>query len=85
MNKISRVTSKNTDAILFLNNPLFLRRRAHIADLAAKSQLPAMYDASDFVEAGGLISYGRDAMDLFKHAAVYVDKILKAPNLRSFP
>ena len=85
VNKIFRVTSKNIDAILFLNNPLFLRRRAHFADLAAKSRLPAMYDASDFVEAGGLISYGRDAVDLFKRAAVYVDKILKGAKPAELP
>src|SRR5262245_9466108 len=85
VDKVFRATSKDVDAILFLNNPLFLSQRTHLADLAAKSRLPAMYDARDFVEAGGLISYGRDAVDLFKRAAVYVDKILKGAKPADLP
>jgi len=85
VDKVFRATSKGVDAILFLNNPLFLSRRAQLADLVAKSRLPAMYDASDFVEAGGLISYGRDALDLFKRAATYVDKILKGAKPADLP
>ena len=85
VDKVFRATSKGVDAILFLNNPLFLSRRAQLADLVAKSRLPAMYDASDFVEAGGLISYGRDALDLFKRAATYVDKILKGAKPGDLP
>src|ERR1041385_5240010 len=68
--KVFRVGSKSVDAVLFLNNAILLRQRAQIAELAAKSRLPAIYDASDFVEAGGLMSYGRDARDLFKRAAL---------------
>ena len=85
VDKIFRATSKGVDAILFLNNPLFIRQRAQLADLAAKSRLPAIYDASDFVEAGGLMSYGRDARDLFKRAAIYVDKILKGAKPADLP
>jgi putative tryptophan/tyrosine transport system substrate-binding protein len=89
VDKVFRATSKGVDAILFLNNPLFLSRRAQLSDLVAKSRLPAMYDASDFVEAGGLIFYGRDALDLFKRAAVYAEKILKgakpAPPMKLSP
>src|SRR5215831_5112180 len=85
VDKVFRATIKGVDAILFLNNPLFLSQLTHLADLAAKSRLPAMYDARDFVEAGGLISYGRDAVDLFKRAAVYVDKILKGAKPADLP
>jgi putative ABC transport system substrate-binding protein len=83
--KVFRATSKSVDAILLLNNPVLLRQRTQIADLAAKSRLPAIYDASDFVEAGGLMSYGRDARDLFKRAAIYVDKILKGTKPADLP
>jgi putative ABC transport system substrate-binding protein len=85
VDKVFQTTGKGVDAILFLNNPLFLSQRAHLADLAAKSRLPAMYDARDFVEAGGLISYGRDAQDLFRRAATYVDKILKGAKAADLP
>lgn len=83
--KVFRVGSKSVDAVLFLNNAILLRQRAQIAELAAKSRLPAIYDASDFVEAGGLMSYGRDARDLFKRAALYVDKILKGAKPADLP
>src|SRR5262249_10771223 len=85
VDKVFRATIKGVDAILFLNNPLFLSRRAQLADLVAKSRLPAMYDASDFVEAGGFVSYGRDALDLFKRSAVYVDKILTGAKPAELP
>jgi putative ABC transport system substrate-binding protein len=83
--KVFRSTSKDVDAILLLNSPVLLRQRAQIADLAAKGRLPAIYDASDFVEAGGLMSYGRDARDLFKRSAVFVDKILKGAKPADLP
>jgi putative ABC transport system substrate-binding protein len=83
--KVFRTNSKSVDAVLLLNNPVLLRQRTQIADLAAKSRLPAIYDASDFVEAGGLMSYGRDARELFKRSAVYVDKILKGAKPADLP
>ena len=46
-------------------------------DLAAKYRLPAVYELRPFVEAGGLMSYGADIDDIWRHAAVFVDKILK--------
>jgi putative ABC transport system substrate-binding protein len=46
-------------------------------DFAAKNRLPAIYHTSEFVEAGGLMSYAPNYMDLWRRAATYVDKILK--------
>jgi len=51
-----------------------------IVELAAKGRLPAMYAAREFVEDGGLMSYGASLPDLFRRAASYVDKILKGAN-----
>ena len=51
--------------------------RARIIDFAAERRLPAIYDRSRFVDAGGLMSYGTDILDLYRRAATYVDKILK--------
>jgi putative ABC transport system substrate-binding protein len=65
-----------------LINPLLSGR---IADLAAKSRLPAMYSWKFFVEAGGLMSYGPNNLDVSRHAAIYVDKILKGTKPADLP
>lgn len=67
----------HADAILVLEAPVFINQRAQIAELAAKSGLPAIYSRSENVEAGGLMSYGVSITDLFRRASYYVDKILK--------
>ena len=61
------------------------RRRAHLAELAAKHRLPAMYSAKRFVNDGGLMSYAPDGPDLYRRAATYVDKILKGANPGDLP
>ena len=73
-----RAPSKGTaDAILLLPGPVLNLQRAQIADLAAKSRLPAIYPQTEYMEAGGLMYYGTNTPDLFRRAAIYVDKILK--------
>jgi len=59
--------------------------RRQIVDFAAKNQLPAIYDESESVEAGGLMSYGANLPDLFRRAATYVDKILKGSRPADLP
>jgi putative ABC transport system substrate-binding protein len=54
-------------------------------DLAAKNRLPAIYIAREFVDAGGLMSYGTNVADLFRRAATYVDKILKGTKPSELP
>jgi putative ABC transport system substrate-binding protein len=56
-----------------------------VLDFAAKNRLPAIYHYSEFVEAGGLMSYGPDNTDLWRRAAVYVDKILKGAKPADLP
>jgi putative ABC transport system substrate-binding protein len=65
------------DAVLILGGAVFVSQRAQVTDLAVKSRLPAIYWRSDFVEAGGLMTYGVSFTDLDRRAATYVDKILK--------
>jgi putative ABC transport system substrate-binding protein len=73
------------DAVLVVGNPIFNANRTQIAALAAKSRLPAIYYATEFVEAGGLVSYAVDFPDLFRRAATYVDKILKGRKPADLP
>jgi putative ABC transport system substrate-binding protein len=70
-------TKGRADAILVLQTPLASLHRTQFVDLAVKNRLPATYSRSDFVEAGGLMSYGASFPDLMRRAATYVDKILK--------
>jgi len=59
--------------------------RHRVAELAAKSRLPAIYPASEFVDAGGLMSYATNYADLYRRAATYVDKILKGRKPADLP
>jgi len=68
-----------------LNSPVLFSQRTQITDLAIKSHLPSIYYAADFVEAGGLMSYGVSVTDLFRRAASYVDKILKGAKPADLP
>jgi putative ABC transport system substrate-binding protein len=54
-------------------------------DLAAKNRLPAVYMERDYVDAGGLMSYGPNVADLFRRAATYVDKIIKGAKPGDLP
>jgi putative ABC transport system substrate-binding protein len=60
-------------------------QRQQIAELAAKSRLPAMYGVRPHVEAGGLMSYGADFLHIFRRGAVFVDKILKGAKPADLP
>ena len=74
-----------TDALLVLGNPVTGSYRTEIAKLAVKNRLPAIYSRSDFVEDGGLMSYGTSFIDLSRRAATYVDKILKGAKPADLP
>jgi putative ABC transport system substrate-binding protein len=81
-----RAASKGrADALLVLQSPVFNSQRAQIADLAQKSRLPAAYPRREFVEDGGLMSYGASISDLDRRAATYVDKILKGAKPADLP
>jgi putative ABC transport system substrate-binding protein len=73
------------DAFLALAGPVLANQRTQIADLAAKNRLPATYGQPEYVEAGGLMSYGVSFTDLFRRAATYVDKILKGAKPADLP
>jgi len=73
------------EALLGLGGPVLNSRRTQVVELAVKSRLPAVYWRSDFVEAGGLMSYGTSFTDLWRRAATYVDKILKGAKPADLP
>ena len=64
-------------ALLVLTGQIAYPHRRTIAELAARSRLPAMYDLRPYVEAGGLISYSADLIEIWQRAAGFVDRILK--------
>ena len=76
---------ERADALLVLQSPVFNAQREQIADLALKNRLPATYPRREFVEDGGLMSYGASISDLDRRAATYVDKILKGTKPADLP
>jgi putative ABC transport system substrate-binding protein len=73
------------DALLTLVDPVTFAHRHLITEFPARERLPAMYAVREFVEAGGLMSYGVDLRDLFRRGATYVDKFLKGAKPRDLP
>jgi putative ABC transport system substrate-binding protein len=73
------------DAVLVIADTLLLAERRRIVEFMMASRLPAIYAYPEFAEAGGLISYSPDFDDLFRQAAVYVDKILRGANPGDLP
>ena len=76
---------RGADGLLFLESPLFTTHRARLAELAARSRLPAIYGQREYVEVGGLMSYGTDFQDLYRRAASSVDKILRGAKPANLP
>ena len=75
----------HADAVLVLGSQVVTSHAKQFAELAAKSQLPAIYWSPEFVEAGGLMTYSVSITDLFRRAATYVDKILKGAKPAELP
>jgi putative ABC transport system substrate-binding protein len=73
------------DSIIVLSGPMVNSHRSQIVDLAVKSRLPAIYPWPEYVEDGGLMSYGPSLTDLNRRAATYVDKILKGRKPADLP
>jgi putative ABC transport system substrate-binding protein len=76
---------QNAEAVLVLTGPVVTSQRTKIINLAAKNRLPAIYDRAEFVAEGGLMTYSVSSTDLFRRAAVYVDKILKGAKPADLP
>jgi putative ABC transport system substrate-binding protein len=70
-------TKGQADAVLTLTSSILVSHRVQLADLAVRHRLPGIYPRQEYAEAGGLMTYGTSITDLNRHAATYVDKILK--------
>jgi putative ABC transport system substrate-binding protein len=73
------------DAVILFADTFFVQQLEQIAQAALKQRVPSIYTIHDYVEVGGLMSYGADLVDNFRRAATYVDKILKGANPGELP
>ncbi len=81
----SDMTRARAGALTVLASNMFVGERRRLVDLAAKNRLAAVYPLREFVDAGGLMAYGPDLVDVFRRAATYVDKILKGAKPADLP
>jgi putative ABC transport system substrate-binding protein len=84
-NALSTMTRERVDSFLVIASPLTNWGRPSLAELALKHRLPGMFGIRESVYAGGLISYGADINNLFRRAAIYIDKILKGAKPADLP
>ena len=75
--QVAAATKLGATGLIVLEDPLTYSGRRQIAELAARFRLPAIYGYKEFVDAGGLMSYGTDRRQIYRRAAEYVDTILK--------
>ena len=85
--KVFAALSKERPNGLYVSggSPRMMANRKRIADLALKSRLPSMYQNREFVDAGGLMSYGADEADSYRRVAYFVDRILKGAKPADLP
>jgi putative tryptophan/tyrosine transport system substrate-binding protein len=76
---------RHVGALVIAPNPLIVTNLKHVAEFAEHNRLPSIFHLREFAAAGGLISYGVDRSDLFRRAAIYVDKILKGAKPANLP
>jgi len=79
------MTRERAGALMVLPDPLFTSQRRRIAELATKDRLPTMFSNREYVEDGGLMSYGQNPAEHFQRAATYIDKILKGARPADLP
>jgi ABC-type uncharacterized transport system substrate-binding protein len=78
-------TARRAQALIQLDDVLLTTHRTRLVELTGHNRLPAVYGIREFVDGGGLMSYGVSVVDLYRRAAIYVDKILKGAKPRDLP
>jgi putative ABC transport system substrate-binding protein len=81
----SKLSEKSVSALLMLPDPMLNTHRERSAELATKSRVPAIFEFKEFVEAGGLMSYGTNIVTVYRRVAVYIDKIVKGAKPSELP
>jgi putative ABC transport system substrate-binding protein len=81
----ANLAKDSPEAILEFPSQMFYANRDALVRLAAQHRIPSMWNAREFVELGGLIMYGTSLVDLSRHAAIYVDKLLKGAKPSELP
>jgi len=84
-NAFAAMTKERPSGLIVLVDTMLVGHRARLADLAAKSRIPAIYGLRDHVEAGGLMAYSANLTEMYRRAATYVDKILKGAKPADLP
>lgn len=82
---LAAMRANQVDAVFSVGDPLFFQERRRIVDEATRLRIPAIYDHSAYVEAGGLISYGANLRENYRRSAVYVAKILRGAKPGDLP
>ena len=82
---LSRLEKERAKAFIVTPSPLFSSQRSRLVEFAARRRLPSMFFSKEFVDAGGLMSYGPSFPDSYRRAATYVDKILKGAKPADLP
>src|SRR5258708_12899898 len=84
-NAFAAFVTHRVEAVIVASDAIFLQQRQRIAELALANRLPTMFPQGDYVEAGGLMSYGENFFDFFRRAASFVDKIFKGAKPGDLP
>jgi putative tryptophan/tyrosine transport system substrate-binding protein len=79
------MTHEQAGGVIVLVDAVLQNNRARVTNLAARHRLPAVYGLGEYAEAGGLLAYGPNRLDMFRHAATYVDQILKGAKPGELP
>ena len=81
----SNLAQKRLDALLVIPDPLFGNRRVQLVTVAMYHRIPAIYFSREFVEAGGLMSYGTSQADIYRQVGIYTGRILKGESPAELP